>query len=231
MLTFAIYINKRLKNTRVAEARIRGLTKSYMLPSGLVQKIEISAVQTIAFFGAEIWWHGQKEYEEKLEKLLNKQAQAITSIYQSTPVGLLMSMLGLVPARMMLDYCQRKYALQLLTLPNDYWAKNILSITLRVGDRNLQTENLLEDDGIWATYQKVRNYRQHLARQVSVQFCIDLVDGVELVVNLRNEKLSGRISIQKPTVVILEAQRDNSDLALWSDESKLELRKVGATVV
>lgn len=100
-----------------------------------------------------------------------------------------MSESGLVPAKMMLDYCQQKYALQLLTLPDDYLAKNILSITLKVGDENAQPEDLPEDDGIWASHQKIRNYGQHLARQVSVQFCIDPADGVEPVVNLRMRNL------------------------------------------
>lgn len=45
-------IDKRLKKAHVAEARIRGLTKSYELPSDLVQKIEIAAVHAIAFFKA-----------------------------------------------------------------------------------------------------------------------------------------------------------------------------------
>lgn len=79
-LTFATHINERLKKAHAAEAKIRGLTKSYGLPSSLVQKIEIATVQAIAFFGAEIWWYGQKMYQEKLQKLLNKQARAITGM-------------------------------------------------------------------------------------------------------------------------------------------------------
>lgn len=70
-----------------------------------------------------------------------------------------------------------------------------------------------------------------MARQVSVQFCIDPADRVEPVVNLVDEKFPGRISIQEQAAAILEAQRDNSDLALWSDGSKLESGKVGAAVV
>ena len=83
-LTFATHINERLKKAHAAQARIRGLTKSYGLPPGLVRKIEIAAVQSIALFGAEIWWRGQKTHQEELQKLLNKQARAITGMYQST---------------------------------------------------------------------------------------------------------------------------------------------------
>lgn len=142
-----------------------------------------------------------------------------------------MSKSGLIPAKMMLDYRQRKYALWLLTLPDDHLVKNILPIMLRIGDENAQPKNLPEDDGIWANHQKVRTYGQHLARQVSVQFCIDPANGVKPVINLRDEKFVGKISIQEPTVAILEAQRDNSDLALWSNGSRLKSGKVGAAVV
>lgn len=165
-LTFATHINERLKKAHAAQARIRGLTKSYGLPPGLVRKIEIAAVQSIALFGAEIWWRGQKTHQEELQKLLNKQARAITGMYQSTPIGPLMSESGLVPARMMLDYRQQKYALRLLTLPDGHLAKDILPITLRIGDGNAQPGDQPVGDAIWASHQKVKNYGQHLARQV-----------------------------------------------------------------
>ena len=79
--------------------------------------------------------------------------------------------------------------------------------------------------------EKVNNFGQHLARQVSVGFCIDPADGVEPVMNLRDEEFLGQLFIQEPTTAILEAQRDKSDLALWSDGSRLESGKVGAAVV
>ena len=55
-------------------------------------------------------------------------------MYQSTPVGPLMSESGLIPAHVLLDYRQRKYAYRLLTLPDENPAKNILPVTLRSGD-------------------------------------------------------------------------------------------------
>lgn len=79
---------------------------------------------------------------------MNKYVQAIIGMYQITPIRLLMSKSGLVSARMMLDYRQRKYTFQLLTLPDDYLSKNILSIMLKVGERNLLPEDLLEHDWI-----------------------------------------------------------------------------------
>ena len=54
-LTFVTHIRERVKKAQAAEARIRGLTRTYGLSPGLVRKIQIAAVQAIAFFGAEIW--------------------------------------------------------------------------------------------------------------------------------------------------------------------------------
>lgn len=132
---------------------------------------------------------------------------------------------------MMLDYRQQKYALRLRTLPNNHLAKNILSIILRIDDENVQPKEFPEDDKISASDQKVRTYRPYLACQVSVQFCIDLADGVKPVINLKNKKFVDKISIQKPRVAILKAQRDNSDLALLSNGFKLKSRKVGIAVI
>lgn len=55
---------------------------------------------------------------------------------------------GLVLAKIILDYCQQKYALRLFTLFNNYLAKNIFFITLRIDDGNAQLKDLLEDNGI-----------------------------------------------------------------------------------
>lgn len=73
-----------------------------------------------------------------LQKPLNKSTQAITGMYQSISISLLISESGLIPGRIMLDYHQQKYALQLLILPNRYLAKNILPIILKIGNKNAQ---------------------------------------------------------------------------------------------
>lgn len=51
---FGTHIRERAKQARAAEARIKGLTRTYGLPPGLVRKIQIAAVEAIALFGAEI---------------------------------------------------------------------------------------------------------------------------------------------------------------------------------
>lgn len=81
-LTFSTHIKERLKQARAAEARmIRGLTRIYeQLPPELVRKIQIAAV----YFGAEVWWRGQKVHQKEIQRLFNKQGRAITGMYPST---------------------------------------------------------------------------------------------------------------------------------------------------
>lgn len=43
-------------------------------------------------------------YQEEIQKLLNRQGRAINGMYQSTPIGPLMSESGLIPAYVLLDY-------------------------------------------------------------------------------------------------------------------------------
>lgn len=142
-----------------------------------------------------------------------------------------MSESGLIPAHILLDYRQRKYAYRLLTLPDGNPAKEILPITLRLGDGDAQPGELPEDDGIWAQNQKVRNYGQYLAQQVSVNLCIDPAYGVEPVIHHIRTEFPGKIIIQGTTTAISEAKNDTSTLALWSDGSQSRIRWGGAAVV
>lgn len=98
-LNFAFHFNERMKKAKAAEARIKGLSKTYGLCPGLVRRIQIAAVQSVALYGAELWWKGQKNYQKDLQKLINRQARSITRMYQSSPISPLMSDSGLLPAK------------------------------------------------------------------------------------------------------------------------------------
>lgn len=77
----------------------------------------------------------------------------------------------------------------------------------------------------------MKNYGQHLAQQVSISFSIDPAYGVEPVVHQKPMEFPGKIIIQEAKAVIWEAKNDRSCLALWSDESKVELDGAGTAVV
>ena len=68
---------------------IAPMAKQSGLPSSLVQKIQVATVQSITLYGSELWWEGQKHYQEKIQKLLNKQARAITGLFSTTPITFL----------------------------------------------------------------------------------------------------------------------------------------------
>ncbi len=128
----------------------------------------------------------------------------------------------------MLDYRQRRYEYRLLTLPDGHPTKDILPVSLRIGDGSAQPGELPENDEIWSLNQRVRTYGQYLAQQVSVGFSIDLAEGVEPVIHLKPVEFIGKIIIQESKVAIKEAKEDMSDLILWSDGSKREAEGAGA---
>ncbi len=114
---------------------------------GLVRQIQLAVVQSTALYGAELWWKGQKNHENALQHLLNRQARLITGMYPSTPVHPLLCEADLTPASIILDSQQRLYAYWLLSLPDEHPTKKILPISLRRGDETL--EELPENNFMW----------------------------------------------------------------------------------
>lgn len=148
-LKFTTHINEKVKRARTAEIQIKGLTRTYGLVPGLVRRIQLATVQSTALYGAELWWKGQKNHGETIQKLINRQARSITGMYPSTPIHPLFCEAGLIPASTILDYRQRLYAYRLLKLSDKHPAKNILSISLREGDGAIQPEEIPDNNLTW----------------------------------------------------------------------------------
>ena len=188
-------------------------------------------MQSVALYGAELWWKGQKNYQKDLQKLINRQARSITGMYQSSPISPLMNDLGLLPAHILLDSRQRAYAHRILCLPDSIPTKGILPITLQIGDGNARPEELPEYDLIWSTNQRIRTYGQHLAKQVSVGFSIDPAEEVEPISAMPVGVFPGKIFMEEKCTTIEIAKRGQADLILWCDGSKLDQGETGAAVV
>ena len=62
----------RLQKAQQAENRLRSISSTYGLAAGLVRRVQIAVVQSVALYGAELWWKGQKQAENDLQKLINK---------------------------------------------------------------------------------------------------------------------------------------------------------------
>lgn len=202
----------------------------WTLPS-LVRRIQVAAVQSVALYGSELWWKGQKNDQQVLQKLFNCQARLITGFYQSTPITSLMSKSGLTPAHILLDFRQRRYAYRILSLSDDLPTKHILPHTLRVGDGNDQPGEQPEDDLHWSTGQKIRTYSQHLARQLSVNFSIDPAEGVEPILEASTATFPGIIVVEGKNQEINRAKTGTADLVLWCDGFKRDEGGTGAAVV
>lgn len=54
-LSFNTYISERLGKVKIAEFKIKWLSKTYELLPAIVRQIQVAAVQLVALYGAEIW--------------------------------------------------------------------------------------------------------------------------------------------------------------------------------
>ena len=57
-LTLETHYQTCLRKARNAEARVRSLCQAQGLAPGLVRRIQVAAVQSVALYGAELWWRG-----------------------------------------------------------------------------------------------------------------------------------------------------------------------------
>ena len=48
------------------ENKLKAISSSFELASGLVRRVQIAAIQSLALYGAELWWKEQKDAVNKL---------------------------------------------------------------------------------------------------------------------------------------------------------------------
>lgn len=157
--------------------------------------IQIAAVQSIALYVAKLWWKDQKNHEYKVQQLINRQAQAITEMYPSTPIQALMSKAGLVSAQILLDQRQRMYTYRLFCLPDDHPIKILLPISFCNGDGDRTREDKQAKNNLaWTRNEKPASLGQWLAWQIAMANVVDLAYGVESI--KRSWRLNANICIQ-----------------------------------
>jgi hypothetical protein len=193
----------------------------------------MATVQTVAMYGAELWWKNQKNWQEELQKLINKQARTITGAYCSTPLGPLLQEASLEPAEVMLNARQRGYTARLLGLPRNHPGHQILPVSFREGDRHAQAGEQEEDDLQWAQTSIPRGLQslgQHLARNFASTLRQDPSGGFEQTAEAYPGSFPGRIVVENTEEALKRARNIKGGLVLWSDGSRLENRGVGAGV-
>ena len=108
----------RFQKAQQTENKLRAISSTFGLASGLVRRVQIAAIQSVALYGAELWWRGQKDAINKLQKLINRQSRAITGAFSTSPIDLLIKEAEMTPAEPLLNHRQRKFTLRALKLPS-----------------------------------------------------------------------------------------------------------------
>ena len=161
-LTLREHHATRLRSGRKAMVRLRRLTGRMGLSPTNCRRVMTACVQSVAMFGAELWWKGGNARgttgrAEELQLLVNQQARAVTGTFRTTNLGALSMESGLRPASNQLENRQRRFRAWLLSLPQGSVAQDVVRAQTAIGKRLstaldrrwLATEEtvLLEDPG------------------------------------------------------------------------------------
>jgi len=111
-LTLKEHHATRLKSGRNAMTRLCRLTGKMGLSPTNCRRVMMACVQSVAMFGAELWWkggniRGTTGRAEELQLLVNQQARATTGAFQTTNLGALSMESGLRPASNQLENRQQ----------------------------------------------------------------------------------------------------------------------------
>jgi len=103
MLTLNDHTKKTLAKARRAQNRVRSLMVKKGLSSEGCKRIQVAAVQAVALYRSELWWHGERNRAQEVQTLLNEQGRRVTGCFRTTPQGALMNDAGLRPAVSLLN--------------------------------------------------------------------------------------------------------------------------------
>jgi len=140
-LTLKEHHATRLKSGRNAMTRLRRLTGKMGLSPINCRRVMMACVQSVAMFGAELWWkggnvRGTTGRAEELQLLVNQQARATTGAFRTTNLGALSMESGLRPASNQLENRQRRFGLRLLSLPQGDEARKVaIGSSTAIGNR------------------------------------------------------------------------------------------------
>ena len=102
-LNFKAHYQTCMRKAQAAENQVQRLCQSHGLAPGLACQIQVAAVQSVALYGAELWWQGQKDQLAGIQLMINQQACAITGMLKTTPIGPLVCEASLAPAEVLLE--------------------------------------------------------------------------------------------------------------------------------
>jgi ribonuclease HI len=204
-LTLKEHHATRLKSGRNAMNRLKRLTGQMGLSPVNCRRIMTACVQSVAMFGAELWWkggniRGTTGRAEELQLLVNREARATTGAFRTTNLGALAMESGIRPASNQLENRQCRFGLRLLSLPQGDKARDIISAQTAIGQRLKTALN-----HTW----------------IETEQTVLLEDPESFDAELIQEE---RVEAKK------EAERERPGLVMFTDGSRLENEAVGYAV-
>ena len=125
----------------------------------------------------------------------------------------------MTPAGPLLDYRQRKYVLRTLKLPSNNPANQLLSLTLKYGDGNVQSDQYSEEDLSWIHSEvKSVNLTQKLVKNLIKELNLDSSERFKKVLIVKKLLFPKRIIILEKEIVISKTKKLQNDLTLWTDD-------------
>lgn len=122
---------------------------------------------------------------------------------------------GLIPASTLLGYLQRLYACWLLSLLDQYPAKQILPISLKIRYGVCQPRELPNNTLMWTQDTRPILYGQWLAWQIIIEHFIDPADGVEPVEKISpDSQFQEEVFIECKKQVLVETIRYRTGLVI-----------------
>jgi ribonuclease HI len=227
-LSFREHFQTRYQKAEKVLKIIAPLAKLNGLPSGLVRKIQIAVIQSIALFGSEIWWEGQRNYQEKIQKLLNKQARAITGLFRTTPIPFLRKAADLPEAGKLLDQRRLGFISRCLRQPEGHPSRSLLPASLRFGEFEDPNTQLSSHYLEWVEKEKGGEIGKRLARALKKNLPISLEDGIEFYFEWKKpDTFPGQIKILEEEQAKLLA-RSYEETAIYTDGSRIKDDYTGA---
>jgi len=87
------------------------------LSSEWCKRIQVAAVQAVAFYWSALLWHRQKNRAQEVQVLLNEQGRRVAGCFRTTPQGALTNDVGLRLAVALLNNRVRWYELRQMMMP------------------------------------------------------------------------------------------------------------------
>jgi hypothetical protein len=182
-LSFKTHFENRMASAKGALQQVSSLSRSNGgLSVNLMRRVVMAAVTSVAMYGSEIWWRGQKDRLHKVQLLLNCQARAITGLLRSTPRAFLQTASGLPNAQHLLDHRQTKFAMRALSAEGDHPTHQLLPANFRFGELHHQEGATGQPSSIgWTRLEKThRSFGSRLAQQIVRHVSYDTEYGFQL---------------------------------------------------